>query len=75
MIDEVEAFEAQHLKNTAKKEMEEFAVERLKKTERRMVLKDLKSIQTIQTGMDNLGLDRTETDRDRPILDRVESNR
>src|SRR5436189_1121805 len=27
------------------------------------------------SGMDNLGLDRTETDRDRPILDRVESNR
>jgi hypothetical protein len=23
---------------------------------------------------DNLGLDRTETDRDRPIVDRVESN-
>src|SRR5436309_11844196 len=25
--------------------------------------------------MDNLGLDRTDTDRDRPICDRVESNR
>src|SRR5436190_320202 len=25
--------------------------------------------------MDNLGLDRTDTDRDRPIRDRVESNR
>ena len=44
--DEVEVFEAQHLKKTAMKEMmEEFGVENLKKTGRRMVLKDLKSIE------------------------------
>src|SRR6266496_2885738 len=29
----------------------------------------------LNPGMHNLGLDRTDTDRDRPILDRVESNR
>ena len=44
-IDEVEVFEAQYLKKIAKKEMEEFGVENLKKTGRRMMLKNLKSIQ------------------------------
>ncbi len=44
--DEVEGFEAQYLKKTAMKEMEEFGVENLKKIGRRMMLKDLKLIKT-----------------------------
>ena len=32
-------------------------------------------ISLFEPGMDNLGLDPTKTDRDRPILDRVEPNR
>ena len=44
--DEAEGFEAQYLKKTAMKEMEEFGVENLKKIGRRMMLKDLKLIKT-----------------------------
>jgi hypothetical protein len=43
----MEVFEAQYLKKTAMKEMiEEFVVENLEKTGRRMVLKDLKLMET-----------------------------